>query len=291
MLSLEIHKTFPHGSPVPGLQASVEIRDGEFVSIYGDSGGGKTTLLRIIAGLTTPDSGRIVMNGETWLDTARKVYLPPQKRSVGFVFQDYALFPSMTVRECLEFAVGRGGARGGVDALLGLTGLAGLASRLPSELSGGQRQRLAFARALARRPPLLLLDEPFSALDRATVADFQEKIREAHAMFGTTALLVSHDLDDVFRFSDRVLRLEGGRIERSGPPASVFGGQNVSGKFRIVGTVLSIERSDIIRIVTVRSGPEITRIVASPGETDGVNPGDKILVFSKAFNPIFMKIG
>jgi len=291
VLSLEIQKTFPPGSPVPGLQASVDIRDGEFVSIYGDSGGGKTTLLRIIAGLTTPDSGRIVMNGETWLDTARKVYLPPQKRRVGFVFQDYALFPSMTVRECLDFAVGKGGARGGVDALLGLTGLADLASRLPSELSGGQKQRLAFARAVARRPPLLLLDEPFSALDRATVADFQEKIREAHAMFGTTALLVSHDLDDVFRFSDRVLRLKGGRIERSGPPGSVFGGQNVSGKFRIVGTVLSIEQSDIIQIVTVRSGPEVVRIVASPGETSGVNPGDKILVFSKAFNPIFMKIG
>lgn len=291
MLSLEIKKSFPPGSSVPGLEVSVEIAGGEFVSIAGDSGAGKTTFLRIIAGLAVPDNGRIVMNGETWTDTARKVYLPPQKRGVGFVFQDYALFPSMTVRQCLRFAAGGKDSRGRVDELLGLTGLAALSDRLPSELSGGQKQRLAFARALARRPALLLLDEPFSALDRATAEDFQDRIREAHAMFGTTAILVSHNLADVFRFSDRVFRLEGGRIERSGTPGSVFGGREVSGKFRIVGTVLSVEQSDIIHIVTVRSGPEIVRIVASPEEAAGVNLGDRILVFSKAFNPVFMKIG
>jgi len=290
VLSLDIRKTFPPGSPVRGLDVSIEIGDGEFVSIYGDSGAGKTTLLRIIAGLATPDSGRVVVNGETWLDTERRTYLPPQKRGVGFVFQDYALFPTMTVRENLLFAAGKGD-RDRVDDLLGLTGLSPLSGRLPSELSGGQKQRLAFARALARNPSLMLLDEPFSALDRATAEDFQERIREAHGRYGTTAILVSHDLDDVFRFSDRVFRLEEGRIEKSGTPESVFGGRRVSGKFRTVGTVLSIEKADIIHIVTLRSGSEIMKIVASPGETAGVNPGDRILVVSKAFNPVFMKIG
>jgi len=291
VLTFDIHKMFSPGSPAPALEIAQEIREGEFVSIFGDSGSGKTTMLRILAGLAAPDRGRIVMDGETWLDTGRRFSLPPQKRGVGFVFQDYALFPSMSVRECLLFALGTAEHTARAEELLELTGLRDLSARLPSELSGGQKQRLAFARALARRPRLLLLDEPFSALDRATVEKFQEQVREAHRMFGVTAILVSHDLGDVFKFSDRVFRLSGGRIEQSGTPGAVFGGREVSGKFRLVGTVLSIEPNDNLHIITMRAGSELAKIVASPEEINGVHPGDRILVFSKAFNPIFMKIG
>ncbi len=129
------------------------INDGEFLTLFGPSGAGKTTLLRMIAGLEQPDSGKIEVDGEVWFDSTKKINLPPQKRSIGFVFQDYALFPTMSVRENLLFAAQKSEQRHNVDELIELVELTALADRLPSTLSGGQKQRVALARALVRHTP------------------------------------------------------------------------------------------------------------------------------------------
>jgi molybdate transport system ATP-binding protein len=272
------------------LDVAFSVEEGAFVSVFGPSGAGKTTLLRMLAGLTDPDGGSVRVNGETWYDGAGKFSLPARRRSIGFVFQDYALFPNMTVRGNLEFALDGNSDRGDVDRLLEMTGLSDLEDRKPDTLSGGQRQRAALARALARRPRLLLLDEPLSALDAATRQRLQDEILRLHREFGTTALLVSHDLPEVFKLSDRVFVMERGKIVKSGPPDEVFLRDRVSGKFRFTGDILEIRRDEVLCIVTALIGNNAVKVVVSREEAEELSVGDRVVVFSKAFNPIIMKL-
>jgi iron(III) transport system ATP-binding protein len=227
MLTIEVKKSFPPGSPVPGLDVTAEVREGEFVSIFGESGGGKTTLLRILAGLATADSGRIVMNGETWLDTARKVSLPPRKRGVGFVFQDYALFPHLTVAENVAFGLRfapRGERGWRVMDALARVGLEAYQGAYPHMLSGGQQQRVALARALAPRPAVLLLDEAFASLD----ARLREQVRDdtLHVLqtSGIATLLVTHDSEEAMFMGDRIALMKEGRVLQIGPPEALYFG-------------------------------------------------------------------
>ena len=223
------------------LDVDVALAEGEFVTLFGQSGAGKTTLLRMLAGLTVPDRGHIAVGGEVWFDSEQHIDLPPQRREIGLVFQDYALFPNMTVRQNLAFALAdkKQGIR--VDELIDMMQLGALQQRLPVTLSGGQKQRVALARALVRRPKLLLLDEPFSALDAETRIRLQDEILRLHRNFGLTTLIVSHDLGEVYKLSDRVLLIERGSISRNGLPAAVFNDRQVSGKFQFIGEVLAIE--------------------------------------------------
>ncbi|HEV2354437.1 MAG TPA: ATP-binding cassette domain-containing protein, partial [Puia sp.] len=147
------------------LDIAFQWQQGRLLAVYGPSGAGKTTLLRMLAGLTDPDSGYIEVNGEVWLDTERRINLQTRLRSIGFVFQDFALFPHLTVRRQLEYALPDRRNVAIVSELIGLMGLEALQHHRPAQLSGGQQQRVALARAIARRPELLLLDEPLSALD------------------------------------------------------------------------------------------------------------------------------
>src|SRR5436853_611587 len=147
------------------LHVDCAFESGKFISIYGSSGAGKTSVLRMLAGFMKPDDGHITMNDSIWFDSHKHVTVRPQQRKIGFVFQDYALFPNMNVRENIAFAVNKKEAATIVDELLELTGLTTLASRAIQTLSGGQKQRVALARAIATRPSLLLLDEPLSAID------------------------------------------------------------------------------------------------------------------------------
>ena len=210
-------------TPMP-LDLSFSLAPGEVVGLFGASGSGKTTVLRSIAGLYRPAHGRITAGGETWFDSDAGRFLPPHHRKVGLVFQDYALFPHMTARDNVAAALGHvpnAERKTRAEALLEAVGLAGFGPRRPAELSGGQRQRVAVARALAREPEVLLLDEPFSALDRAVRASLYGEIESLRERLSCPILLVTHDFDEVSRLADRVLVLDAGRIIAEGDIAAI----------------------------------------------------------------------
>lgn len=272
------------------LDVNLQVAEGEFIALFGPSGVGKTTLLRCLAGLEQAE-GNIVINGETWLDTAQRINLSPQQRRVGYMFQDYALFPNMTVRGNLEFALRKGSDKKRVDELLELMGLGELQQRKPETLSGGQKQRVALARALASEPRLLLLDEPFSALDGEMRVHLHDEILRLQRHFAITTIIVSHDVGEVYKLANRVLVMEEGRITHQGNPAEVFSSGQTSGKFRFTGEILAIEPMDVLFSLTVLIGNQIVRVVAMPNEAGLLQAGDRVMLVSKAFNPMVFKLG
>jgi sulfate transport system ATP-binding protein len=200
---------------------SFEVPEGQLVALLGPSGSGKSTILRIIAGLEPADSGEVELTGEDATN------LPVQRRGVGFVFQHYALFRHMTVRQNIAFGLEvkrleRGEINRRVDELLDLVQLSGYAGRYPSQLSGGQRQRVALARALAPRPKVLLLDEPFGALDSRVRDELRTWLRKLHDEVHVTSLFVTHDQQEAFEVSDQIVVLNKGRIEQMGPPQWLY---------------------------------------------------------------------
>jgi len=276
------------GTMICDVEAS--LADKSFVALFGPSGAGKTTLLRMLAGLTRPDTGRIVVDGTCWFDASRGIDLPPQRRSIGFVFQDYALFPNFTVRENLAFAVGKEKGEGRwIDELLDLTALQDLQDRLPQTLSGGQKQRVALARAIARKPRLLLLDEPLSALDTAMRLQLQEQLADLHRRFGLTTVLVSHDLGEVFKLAQRVLRIDSGSIVQSGTPAELFLEQRLGGKINLRAQVLALRREDVVYVVSLLLGQDVVEVIATDDDITGIGVGDFVEVATKAFSPMLFK--
>jgi sulfate transport system ATP-binding protein len=200
---------------------NLSVRPGELLALLGPSGSGKTTLLRLIAGLDTPDAGRIRFDRDDAL--TRK----PKERGVGFVFQHYALFRHMTVFENIAFALRVRAApktevQSRVTELLKLIQLETLASRYPAQLSGGQRQRVALARALASQPRVLLLDEPFGALDAVVRRDLRRWLRQLHEEMNITTLFVTHDQEEAFDLADRVVIMKAGRICQEGTPIEIY---------------------------------------------------------------------
>jgi molybdate transport system ATP-binding protein len=217
-LSVEVRQD----SPIP-LDVSFTCGPDDVLAIYGPSGSGKTTLLRCIAGLHTPAHARIVCNGETWTDTSDgsgRVDVPTYQRRVGLVFQDYALFPHLSARGNVMAALGdRPSAerKYQADRWLSLVHLQGLESRKPAALSGGQRQRVALARALARDPHVVLLDEPFAAVDRTVRQQLHDELDELRRRVRVPVVLVTHDFHDVVRLATHLLLLDRGRVLASGP--------------------------------------------------------------------------
>jgi len=225
-MSIRIHHLGKRFGSFTALEdVSLDIRQGELLALLGPSGSGKTTLLRAIAGLEHPDAGRILFDGED--ATALSV----QARRAGFVFQHYALFKHLDVRGNIAFGleVRRGAERwpkaridARVQELLSLVQLEGLGGRYPAQLSGGQRQRVALARALAIEPRVLLLDEPFGALDAQVRRDLRRWLRELHDRTGLTTVFVTHDQEEALELADRVAILNRGRIEQVGSPGEVY---------------------------------------------------------------------
>lgn len=290
MIELDIIKPLYTADGIIDLKVNKQINRGDFLTLFGKSGSGKTTLLRILAGLETPKSGKIVVDKEIWFDSSKKINLPPQKRNVGFVFQDYALFPNMSVRRNLEFASKNKNEIKKVDEILEIMEIENLSNMKPELLSGGQKQRVALARTLMTNPKMLLLDEPLSALDTTMRLKLQDELSLIHQKFNITSILVSHDISEVFKLSNRVFKINLGEIQQDGTPNEVFSNQNISGKFKIIGEILSIKKSDILYIVEVLTNNEIVKVTAVEDEIKDLKIGDKLLLSSKAFNPILMKI-
>jgi molybdate transport system ATP-binding protein len=245
LIDLDLKKRIHTSNGNETLELKLTIPRNGFVTFFGKSGVGKTTLLRMIAGLMKPDSGYISVNKEIWFDSTKKINVKPQQRNIGFVFQDYALFPNMTVKEHLLYAQFYE-EKEYVSELLDIFHLKGLCDRKPIKLSGGQQQRLAVARALARKPQILLLDEPLSALDNETRANLQQEILQAHKKYSATTLLVSHDIDEVVQLSDYVYVIEDGKIFKQGRPDCIFPDKIMSTKYHIEAQILKIENNTLI---------------------------------------------
>lgn len=207
-------------APIP-LDVAFRVEPGELLALVGHSGSGKTTILRTIAGLWRPEHGKVRVAGGVWMDSGAGVNLAPHQRRVGVVFQNYALFPHMTAARNVMAAMDRPD-RAEAGRLLDLLHLDGLAGRKPAQLSGGQQQRVAVARALARRPQVLLLDEPFSAVDRATRERLHSEIMALRAHLQMPVVLVTHDMNEAQLLADRMVVIDQGCVVRQGTTAAVM---------------------------------------------------------------------
>ncbi|HEF3489191.1 TPA: sulfate/molybdate ABC transporter ATP-binding protein [Campylobacter coli] len=271
------------------LELNTCLKANEITAIFGESGAGKTTLLKIIAGLIKPEFGRIEVEDELWFDTQKNINLSIQKRKIGFVFQDYALFPNMSVKENISYAAT---SKQKAEELLSLMNLENLAKIYPKNLSGGQAQRVALARALAREPQILLLDEPLSALDFKMRSFLQDELVKILQHFKITTLLVSHDLAEIYKLSHRILELSDGKIIKDARTNEFFTSSNLSAKLRLSATLLEMKKSDILVIFTLLLNQDIVKITLSEEEFlksyKDVKIGDTLLLSIKAFNPIIV---
>ncbi|MDX4037024.1 ABC transporter ATP-binding protein [Aliarcobacter skirrowii] len=284
MISLDIKKELHGSNGVMNLDINLSLQNGEFVALSGVSGSGKTTLLRVLAGLEEA-FGEIIVDGEIWLN--EKINKPIQKRDIGFVFQDYALFPNLSVIDNLLYVEKD---KDLAKQLLSLTDLYELKNRYPNSLSGGQKQRVSLCRALMKRPKILLMDEPLSALDPHMRLKLQDEILTLHKEFKTTTIMVSHDPSEMYKLASRVLVLKDGKIIDDGLPKDILLKTQGSQKFSFEGELLDIIKVDVINIAIVAIGQQIVEVVISNIEAQNLIIGEKVNVSTKAFSPTIKKI-
>lgn len=284
MISLNIKKELHGSNGVMNLDINLSLQNGEFVTLSGVSGSGKTTLLRVLAGLEEA-FGEIIVDGEIWLN--EKIKKPIQKRDIGFVFQDYALFPNLSVIDNLLYVKKD---KDLAKQLLSLTDLYELKNRYPNSLSGGQKQRVSLCRALMKRPKILLMDEPLSALDPHMRLKLQDEILTLHKEFKTTTIMVSHDPSEMYKLASRVLVLKDGKIIDDGLPKDILLKTQGSQKFSLEGELLDIIKVDVINIAIVAIGQQIVEVVISNIEAQNLIIGEKVNVSTKAFSPTIKKI-
>jgi len=284
MISLNIKKELHGSNGVMNLDINLSLQNGEFVALSGVSGSGKTTLLRVLAGLEEA-FGEIIVDGEIWLN--EKIKKPIQKRDIGFVFQDYALFENLNVIDNLLYVKKD---KDLAKQLLSLTDLYELKNRYPNSLSGGQKQRVSLCRALMKRPKILLMDEPLSALDPHMRLKLQDEILTLHKEFKTTTIMVSHDPSEMYKLASRVLVLKDGKIIDDGLPKDILLKTQGSQKFSFEGELLDIIKVDVINIAIVAIGQQIVEVVISNIEAQNLIIGEKVNVSTKAFSPTIKKI-
>ncbi|MDO7253015.1 ATP-binding cassette domain-containing protein [Helicobacter cappadocius] len=283
MIELQVQK---HLYGVKGefvLELDIRVPIGRFVSIFGKSGAGKSTILRMLSGLQKPDSGRIMLGNKVFFDSEKNINLPIKDRKVGFVFQDYALFPHLNVYKNIIF--GNNKDKNRIDEVISLMELESFCDKKICTLSGGQAQRVAIARAFVSSPEVLLLDEPLSALDRGMKHKIQEELKSLSKHFNISSFFVSHDLGEVFRLSDYVISIEDGKILKFGTPQEVFLNQKYSGKMQINGEILNITKTNVVCIADVLVDHSIVKITLDPSEAREFKVGDRVVIIAKAFNP------
>ena len=277
-MSIELRRVSKRFGDVAAVEdVSLTVADGELVALLGPSGGGKTTVLRMIAGLEVPTSGDLLVRGERVND------VPVQRRNIGFVFQSYALFKTMSVFDNIAFGLKirktpKAEIEARVGELLRLFGLDGLGRRLPHQLSGGQRQRVAIARALAPRPSVLLLDEPFGAVDAKIRQELREWLVRLHRELHVTTLFVTHDQEEAMEVSDRIVIFSRGRLEQVGSPREVYEQPRNEFVARFIGVLNVLE-------LTVRQGVARLQELAFPAH--GVPEGGTLRV---GFRPYAVQV-
>ncbi|HYZ63726.1 MAG TPA: ABC transporter ATP-binding protein [Acetobacteraceae bacterium] len=280
-------KRFGAHTVLSGVDLAVQ--SGGITALLGASGSGKTTLLRLIAGFERADSGRIAIGGE---DVAGPgLHLPPERRRIGYVPQEGALFPHLTVAGNVGYGLDRAGRRSGrVEQVLRLTGLEALADRYPRQLSGGQQQRTALARALAPRPKLVLLDEPFNALDRELRATLCHEVTSAIRAAGATAVLVTHDPEEAFASADQVAVIHGGRVAQCAPPETVYRRPADLDVARLTGPVLLLDATleeagarTALGLIAGESGTGACRVMIRPEQVVLAAEGAPARIVSLAF--------
>lgn len=279
MIEISCKKELNGGDGKFMLEADLSFENGDFVALYGASGGGKTTILRLIAGFETPQSGFIKVGDKIFFDD--KINLAPQKRNIGFLFQDYALFENMNVFKNLLFAKDDVSL---ANKLLDICGLTSLKNAKISTLSGGQKQRVALTRAVMRRPEILLLDEPLSALDNAMREKLQNYLLALHDEFKMSIVLVSHDIAEIYKLCNKVFVLENGKISRSGSTSEIFLKSAGSQKFAFNAKILEIKKCDAIFVANVLINRQICEVVLSNNEAMNLKAGDMVVVSTKAFS-------
>ncbi|MDH3649195.1 MAG: ATP-binding cassette domain-containing protein [Saprospiraceae bacterium] len=291
MIHFSLQKNLSAPEGVMSLDVECSIRPGQLITLYGESGAGKTSILRMLAGLMKPDGGKIEVSGELWYNSQINLFKKPQGRSTGYVFQDYALFPNMTVRKNLEYALSARQNRNIIDELIEISGLGDLQHRKPDTLSGGQKQRVALTRSLVKKPKLLMLDEPLSAIDHKMRIRLQDYILKVHKQYNLTIILISHDVSEIFKMSDEIYFIKHGKIIQKGSPLELFSKKHIRGKFQFIGEVVEISKEDVVFIVSILVDNQLIKVVIDKEIAEDLRPYDKVLVASKAFNPMVQKIG
>lgn len=271
---VQFEKRFPRGATI---EAAFRLPASGFsvTTLFGPSGCGKTTVLRCLAGLERPHQGIIRGNGQTWFDSDRRICLSPQQRDIGFLFQDYALFPHLSVADNIAFGLrNRTQARNRVAEMVRRFDLAGLENRRPNQISGGQQQRVALARVLVRQPRLLLLDEPLSALDSSLREQLRSELRRQLEDLQIPVVLVTHDRIEAIALSDQIVVMEAGRIRQCGPvdqvitrPIDLNVARIVGVETVVVGTLLRVDEG----LATVQIGATTLLAVAPAGQVSTVH--------------------
>ena len=284
MIQLDIQKELHGANGSMQLKINTTIQEREFVALSGKSGSGKTTLLRIIAGLEDA-VGEISVADKTWLGS--KTYLAPQQREIGFVFQEYALFENMTIEQNLLFVAKDPKL---ANQLLETTELTAMRKRYPNALSGGQKQRVSICRALMKRPKILLLDEPLSALDPAMRTKLQSELLTLHKEFQTTTIMVSHDPSEIYHLASRVIVLNNGKVINDGNPSEILLKSQGSQKFSFEGELLEIKKADVIFVAIVAIGQQLVEVIVSASEAKNLQVGAAVTLSTKASTPIITQL-
>ncbi len=274
------------------LDVSFQIPQGKVTALFGPSGVGKSSTLRMISGLEKADEGAVSYGEEVWFDKAQGIHLPPQRRPIGFVFQDFALFPHLTVEKNVAYGIKEKKRLKDIKDFIALVGLSGYERHYPCQLSGGQKQRVALIRALARRPELLLLDEPLSALDWETRRQLQDDLKRIIREFYVTTIFVTHDVTEVYKLADYVIVLDLGRVIKQGTPEEIFLGKKLSTRIQIAGKVVHIETDSIMAAVTVMHEDQYFKTLIDSEDVCQMNLkiGDDVVIGAKSSDVILFKV-
>ena len=278
MIKIQIYKEFFKSANQFYIDVDFSLKKGSFNALFGDSGSGKTTILNVIAGIKYADRGKISVLDNVWLDTAAQINLAINKRKIGVVFQNSILFPHLTVYENLVFSKEKNDSLELMNELIQLFSISDLLKQFPENLSGGEKQKVAIVRSLIRNPDLLLLDEPFSAVDFQQRKELQDALLQVHQKLKFTALVISHDIEEVVRLSDNIFMLDKGKVIKNGPALALFENKEEDTTISLTGIVVSVEQLGRNQKIRILVGNEIHAI-----EKDNSmhQIGDRIIVEMK----------